>query len=143
LVHQGGSGRCSDIQIDALDGAANLDRRERRDRAFIEGLEAMIERRAIAQGLFGCWVGLGVWLVGEAKQTVARRDDILDLRTRLRLEQGNRVDQNGLVRDQLSRRLEFRQGGPRLDASLEHGLAFEVSVRRKKREVVVGSGWVE
>ncbi len=41
-------------------------------------------------------------------------------------QQRDRVDQHGLVRDQLCRLFQLGQSGARSDARLQHGLAFKV-----------------
>jgi hypothetical protein len=50
------------------------------------------------------------------EELVGGRDDVLDLRTRLRLKQRQRVDENRRIRDQLGSLLELGQGRPRGDA---------------------------
>ena len=61
----------------------------------------------------------------------------------MRFEEGDRIDQNRRIGDQLAGDPELRQRRAGFDADLKNGLGLDVLARRKCRKVIVGAGRVE
>ena len=80
---------------------------------------------AITQGLVCCRVGLRLAdAIREAEQTVGRREDVFDFRARLRFEERDCIDEDGLIGDEVPPDLEFCESCSRFNTSLEDGSAF-------------------
>jgi hypothetical protein len=56
----------------------------------------------------------------ELKQSIRRRDNVLDFGARLRFEQGQGIDQNPLVGNELSGLFQLGQGRPCANTLLKH-----------------------
>lgn len=70
------------------------------------------------------------------EQPIGSGHDVLDLGAVFRFQQRDRVDQHGLVGNQLCRLLQLGQRRPRWDAGLEHRLALQVLVWRQRRQPI-------
>ena len=133
IVHQRRSRRVANVQLHTLDRPTDLDRDGGRNRPLPQHLESAVQGSTVAQCLFGGRVGSTRGVVGIAEQSVRRRDDVLDLGTRLRFEQGNRVDQHRLVGDELPGDPELRQRRARGNAAAKNGLCLGFRCRRQLR----------
>jgi len=86
----------------ALDRAAHRNRSGGRDWTGLERLKSLAERRAVAQGFLCRRIGLIARLIGKSKKPVCGGHDVFDLGTCLGFEQRNRVDQHGLIWNELA-----------------------------------------
>lgn len=129
--------RVSDVQVDALERRADLHGDGGTQGPLRQGPKPDAQRRAVAQCLLRGRIGMSVAL-RELEQLVGRRDDVLDRRAVLRLEQRDRVDQHRLVRNQLGRPLQLGHSSTRFDARLQDPSGFQVMSRRQPRQFVVG-----
>ena len=134
----------SNIQLYPFDSTAYLYSHIRRQHAPLDHFRALVERRAVAQGLLGGRIGTILGDIRELEQLVRGRDDVLDFAARPRLEQGQGVDENGGIRDQFGGLLEFGQGDAGRDAAFEYlGCFDQLEWRRQFRKIVVGFFWIK
>ncbi len=99
----------------------------------------MPEGILVAEHLLGVGIG-ALAVVGKgAVQFVVGGDDIFDLRGELRFLKADGLNEQGLIRDQLARALQFGQGLVGVDRLFEHGLGFQVHRWRQQGQVVVGT----
>ena len=94
----------------------------------------------VAQGFLGRWIGR-TFRSQVLKQLVRGGDDILDLGTRLRFEQRQRVDQHRRVRDQLRGLLEFSQGRSCRNTLFKNGFRLQFCGWRELWKIVVRLIW--
>lgn len=73
--------------------------------ALCQRLHALVQGCAVAQRFLGRRIRRSVRAVGELKQAVGCGDDILDFRAGLSLQHRNRVDQDGLIWNQVAGKL--------------------------------------
>src|SRR4051812_23633585 len=100
-------------------------------------MESLQQGATMAQCLARGGVGVAIAPL-ELEQAVSGSDNVLDFRTRLRLQQWQRVDQHALVGNELRRLLELGQRRPRRDAALQYRARFYIDGGRQVRERVVG-----
>ena len=143
IVYQRRSRRVANIQLHSLDRSTDFDSDGGRNRPSLQHLETTVQGGAVAQGLFGGRVRSTRRVVGVAEQPVRRRDDVFDLGTRLRFEQGDRVDQHRLVRDEIPGDAELRQCRARGNATPKNGLGLGFRSRWQVREVIEGTTGIE
>ena len=143
IVHQRRSRRVANVQLHSLDRSTDFDRDGGRNRPLVQHLESAVQGSTVAQCLFGGRVGSTRSVVGIAEQPVGRRDDVLDLGTRLGFEQWDRVDQHRLVRDEIPGNPELRQCRSRGNAAAKNGFGLGFRSRRQVRKVIKGTAGVE
>ena len=143
IVHQRRSRRVANVQLHSLDRSTDVDRDGGRNRPLVQHLESAVQCGAVAQSFPGGRIGSTRRVVGIAEQPIGRRDDVLDLGTCLCFEQGDRVDQHRLVRDEIPGDAELCQCRARGNATPKNGLGLGFRSRRQVREVIEGATGVE
>lgn len=113
------------------------------ERAPRETLEAPVQGGSAAQRFLRGWIRLADGSIGETKQPISCRDDVLDFRACLCLEHRNGVNQHRLVRDEVPQRLEFRERCACGYASTKDSLSLGTTSRRKIRHFVERPSWIE
>ena len=124
--------------LSAVQGRANLGRCGSGQGPVLDRLDADEQGLPVAVGLLGRLITIAE--LGVPEQGVARGDDVLDLRTRLRFEQREAAEQHAWVRQQASGLRQRRERCPSLDGRLQDPLRFEVeTLGWHWRQVVVGN----
>jgi hypothetical protein len=128
----------SDIEIDALDGAADGDCGGGNERTLFQTLKPLPQCCAITQCLFGGGVCLIVGHVGEQEHAVGRGDDIFNFRTGLGFKKRDGINQYALVWNQQPGLLQFSDGRSRLYAGFQNRARFHICLGWQQRKVVIG-----
>lgn len=84
-------------------------------------METPVQSCTIPQSFLRGRISLVAFFISEAKQTVCRCDYVLYFGTGLRFKKRDRVDQDGLVRDQLAGDLQFGNSCPRANTGPQNG----------------------
>ena len=132
-----GAGDGSNSHLPAMKGGADLGGSRGGDGSVLHRLDAGEEGASITQPLLRGVVAAPDLSVFE--QGITRRDDVLDLRARLGLQQGEAVEQDTWVWEEPARLRKGGQCGPCFDGHLEDRLGLEVDpLGRQRGQLVVG-----
>jgi hypothetical protein len=125
-------GRC------VVQDGAHLEHHINADRPALQGIVAMPQRSAVAQHLPGPRVGSARFFDGRPEQRVLGGHDVLDFRAQPGFLQGNRVDQDRLIRDEIPRALQLGQRPAGGDATAQDTRGFDARRWRQQGQIVVG-----
>ena len=129
------AGHSPNPHFGSFDRAADFFRRAGGKRTIPQRVVAIQQCSTVAQRLLRGCVSLLIART-KLKKPVGTCYDILDFRTGLSLKQGQRIDENPLVRDQLRCLFQLRQGCAGPNALLQNRFCLQLHTRWKKRNLV-------